>query len=81
MRNDVGKFKTYLIFSNFFSENPLVYEIMRKNVVGSDRSHITILGGACALHGREVKLRTNIQNMKQLLLFQGNNSYAKAPQY
>jgi len=78
MRNDSEK-KLYtkskhILYSVTFTENSLVYEIMRKSVVESDRPHLTILGGACALHGREVKLRTNIRNMKQLLLFKGNNS-------
>jgi len=30
------------IFSNFFSENRVVYEIMRKNTVGADRLHMTV---------------------------------------
>lgn len=84
MRNDSEKSfiqNKHILYSVTFIENILVYEIMRKSMVESDRPHMTILGGECALHGREVKLRTNIRNMKQLLLFQGNNSYAKAPQY
>jgi hypothetical protein len=33
---------THIMFKNFFSENPAVYEIMWKNMVHPDRSKITI---------------------------------------
>ena len=37
------------MFSNFFNENPAVYE-MWKNIVQPDRSQMKIQSGACALH-------------------------------
>ena len=33
---------TYFIFNNLFSENRVVYEIMWKNIVESDRPQMTI---------------------------------------
>jgi hypothetical protein len=37
----VEKLKTYIMLSNFFSENDAVYEIMWKNVVEPDRPQMT----------------------------------------
>jgi hypothetical protein len=38
----VKKIKQHFIFDTSFFENPAVYEIMRKNMVKSDRSQMTI---------------------------------------
>jgi len=37
----VVKIETYIMFSNFFSENGVVYEIMWKNIVEPDRPKMT----------------------------------------
>ena len=37
----VEKFKTYITFSNFFSENGAVYDIMLKNMVETNRPQMT----------------------------------------
>ena len=44
------KIKTLILYSNFFSENRAIYEIMSKNVVDPDKPHMTVQQGACALH-------------------------------
>jgi len=33
---------THFMFNNFFSENRAIYEIMWKNILELDRSHMTI---------------------------------------
>ena len=37
----VEKIKTHFVFINFFSESPVLYEIMWKSVVKPDRSQMT----------------------------------------
>jgi hypothetical protein len=41
---------TYCMFSTSFSENRAVYEIMRKNMLESDRNRITIRRMRCACY-------------------------------
>ena len=48
--------KTHFIFSNFFSENRTVYEIMSKNLVETEGSQMTSQHGAYALHARLARL-------------------------
>jgi hypothetical protein len=48
-RQVVQKIKTHFMFSNRLSENRSVPEIMWQNVVRSDRRHLTVQYGACAL--------------------------------
>jgi hypothetical protein len=38
----VEKIETHVMFNNFFSENPAVYEIMRKNAVQPDWPQMTM---------------------------------------
>jgi len=38
----VGKMKTHFTFNNIFSENRVVYDRMRKNMVQPDRPHKTM---------------------------------------
>ena len=38
---DVEKIKTHFMFSNFFFENPAIYDIMWKTVVETDRPQVT----------------------------------------
>jgi hypothetical protein len=40
---------THFMFSNYFSENRAVYDIMWKSIVGPDRLQMTIQYGACVL--------------------------------
>jgi hypothetical protein len=46
----VDKIKTHFMFNNFFSGKRALCEIMWENTVQSDRLHVTIEYGACALH-------------------------------
>jgi len=41
-QREVVERKHNFIFSNFFPENRVVYEIMRKNTVEADRPHMTV---------------------------------------
>jgi len=49
--------------SIFFFENHVVYEIMWKNVIHPERSHMTIKYGECALHIAELSLQIHTDNM------------------
>jgi hypothetical protein len=61
---DVEKMKTkHFIFSNFFFENRVVYEIIWKNRVKPDRPEMVIKYGACALHAVYRRLQIHTQNM------------------
>ena len=39
---NVEEIRTYFMFSDFFFENPIVYEIIWKNIAQSDRPHMPI---------------------------------------
>jgi ribosome biogenesis protein Nip4 len=83
MRNDsdktCGEIKHFM-FHIFFPENRAVYEIMWRTIEELDRPQTTIYG-ACTLHAGYRRLQTHTQNVKYLLLFDGKNVYANAPQY
>jgi hypothetical protein len=49
---------THFTFSNSFSENLAIYEIMWKNMVEPDRPDMTI-----RLHAGYISLQTHTQNM------------------
>jgi len=51
---------THFTFSNFFSENRVVQEIMWKNMVQPRRLKMTIQYGACALRAGQTKLQTRM---------------------
>jgi len=79
MRNVAGKFvekiRTHILclITFFFFGNRTVYEIMLKYVLDPDiRPHI--------LHAGYLRLQTQTQNMKHLLLSHSKNGFANAPQ-
>ena len=46
----------------FQNAHRVVYEIMWKNMVETDRPQMTIKQGACALHAGYLKLQTHTRN-------------------
>jgi hypothetical protein len=46
-----------------------------------DGTQRAIKHGACTVHAGNLRLQTPTQNTKYLLLVNGTNSYANAPQY
>ena len=74
----VDKIKTYFVFSNSFSENLAVYEIMCKNIVQPDRSQMTIRRMRI---GCGITKATDKHSEYVIILFSfGDNYYANAPQ-
>jgi len=67
--NFAETFNTKVLCQATFSENRVVYEIMWRNVVETDRKHVTVYYGACALRVGQLRLQTHTQNMSLLLLF------------
>jgi len=47
------------MFSEFFSENRAIYEIMWKNVIEFDRPQMTITYGSCFFHAGYLRLQCN----------------------
>jgi hypothetical protein len=70
----------YLI-TYFFFENRAVYYLMLKNIVQPGRPQMIIQNGVRALYAGYLRLQTRTQNAEYLLLIDGNNGYANAPQY
>jgi hypothetical protein len=61
-----------------FPKNRAVCGILWKNTAELDRPHMTICSHV--LHSGYIRLQTQIQNMKYVLLFHSNNGYTNAPQ-
>jgi hypothetical protein len=59
----VEEIKTHFMSNNFIPENRAIYEILWENMVVSERPHITILYGACALHPGQPWPPTHTHNM------------------
>jgi hypothetical protein len=59
----VDKIKTHILYSITFSENRAFCEIMRKDMVETDRTQMTILYRANTLRAGYLKLQTQTQHM------------------
>ena len=73
----VEKIKTHFMSRIFFSENCVVYEIIRKNMVQPDRPLKTIQRMRVACW---ITKATFIQSIQYFLISQGNDGYGNAPQ-
>ena len=52
----VETIETHFMFNNYLSGNSAAHEVIRKNMVQTERPQMTIHHGACALHARSVSL-------------------------
>ena len=50
---------TYFVFSNFFSENRAVYEIISKNVMDTEGQQMRSQNGAYELHAGKARLNSS----------------------
>ena len=66
------------MLNSFFSGNRAVYETMWQNIVGSDRTQMTV---RCMRIAYWIHRATNTQSENVILIvFHGNNGYANALQ-